>query len=103
MLLEETFDPKNAVLIFGTWRLEGKVENGNMTIKGTGTMVITHQDGNNLKGWGSTMPLGLKLIKVDFTGTITDKPDNFLTVTMQVRYPPVVGEMRDVILNPAFP
>lgn len=92
-------DPKNAVPVFGTWRLEGKVKSGNTTIKGTGTMAITHQDGNNLEGWGSTMPPGLELMKVNFTGTITDKPDNFLTVTMQVRYPPVVGEMRDVILS----
>lgn len=94
------FDPKNAPAVFGTWQLEGKVKHDNTTIKGTGTMKITYQDGNTIKGWGSTMPPGLdELIKVDVEGTVTDKPDNFLTVTMQVRYPPVFGEMRDVILN----
>ena len=93
------FDPKNAPAVFGTWQLEGKVKHDNTTIKGTGTMKITYQDGNTIKGWGSTMPPGLELIKVDVEGTVTDKPDNFLTVTMQVQYPPVFGEMRDVILN----
>lgn len=93
------FDPKNAPAVFGTWQLEGKVKHDNTTIKGTGTMKITYQDGNTIKGWGSTMPPGLELIKVDVEGTVTDKPDNFLMVTMQVRYPPVVGDLRDVILT----
>jgi hypothetical protein len=62
-------------------------------------MKITYQDGNTIKGWGSTMPPGLELIKVDVEGTVTDKPDNSLTATMQVRYPPVVGDLRDVILT----
>ena len=62
-------------------------------------MKITYQGGKIIKGWGSTLPPGLELIKIDVEGTVTDKPDNFLTVTMQVRYPPVFGEMRDVILN----
>ncbi len=93
-------DPKNAVPVFGTWRLEGKVKSGSTSLNGTGTMKITYQNGNDLEGWGSTMPPGMdNVFKVDLVGTITDKPDNFLSVSMQVRYPPIGGEMRSVFLN----
>jgi len=54
-------------------------------------MKITYQGGKIIKGWGSTLPPGLELIKIDVEGTVTDKPDNFLIATMQVRYPPIVG------------
>jgi hypothetical protein len=75
------------------------VKHDNTTIKGIGTMKITYQGGKIIKGWGSTLPPGLELIKIDVEGTVTDKPDNFLIATMQVRYPPIVGDLRDVILT----
>jgi hypothetical protein len=97
---EKYSDPKNAVRVFGTWRLEGKVKSGSTSLNGTGTMKITYQNGNDLEGWGSTMPPGMdQVFKVDLLGTITDKPDNFLSVSMQVRYPLIGGEMRSVFLN----
>lgn len=93
-------DPKNALAVAGVWELKGEVKKDNTTLKGVGTLRITYQDGNNLAGTGSTLPPGFdRLLSVEATGTITDKPDNHMRIYLKVEFPPLSGDFRDVFLD----
>jgi hypothetical protein len=91
-------DPGNAVEVTGIWDLDGKVSKDGTTIKGSGELWIEYQDKNYIEGFGKTAPLG-NLLTADTTGTITDKPDNLMTIYISVEYPPLSGKNRNVYLR----